>query len=398
MTQTTTLPAVAGHVFSFTVAASSKEKTKHSFGASPPAEREDAHAWQMQWSCPRPDDIVLSASANSRSLTACIEQRVSPYAQASLSCTASLSGRPSSLVMSVNRSLPHDCACSIGLTLPSNLLPEARWLLVARALNGEQEDRDKSKEKDKYRDAEEASPADHRLILTAKAHLSSVTLGASAAAKFKATPTDHFSLGIAADVTQEHLVSGYVALKTNFGKRTQAGLKVSVNPGGVIITPWISRLKQKLHLPLSLAFAPTVASSLLFTTLPLLLSALILRFVELPRRARIDAQVRQTKPFSRSLLLAPTPDLFSSRQRPARVMKAPPPPRPSGKRRSRAFAALALLYFLFLMLKQIRGAYSAPGGAEDRARRCSERPCHCQSAVRLRTAPPPHLPSLSPSK
>jgi hypothetical protein len=79
------------------------------------------------------------------------------------------------------------------------------------------------------------------------------------------------------------------------------------------------------------------------------------------------------------------------------VMKAPPPPRPSGKRRSRAFAVLALLYFLFLMLKQIRGAYSAPGGAEDRARRCSERPRNCQSAVRLRTAPPLAF-SLSPSK
>jgi len=306
MSQTTTLPAVHGHVFSFTVAASTKEKTKQSFGGSA-AEREDAHAWQMQWSCPRPDDIVLSASANTRSLTACIEQRVSPYAQASLSCTTSLSGCPSSLVMTLNRSLPRDCACSIGVTLPSTLLPEARWLLIARAFNGQQEEKDKSKEKDKYKEADDAPPPLHRLILTAKAHLSSVTLGCSAAAKFKATPTDHFSLGVQADVTQEHLVEGYVALKTNFGKRTQAGLKVSVNPGGVIITPWISRLKQKLHLPLSLAFAPTVASSLLFTTLPLLLSALILRFIELPRRSRIDAQVRPNPFPVQTSLVNPSP-------------------------------------------------------------------------------------------
>ncbi len=297
-----TMPAVAGHVFSFTVAASSKEKTKHSFGSSALTEREDAHAWQMQWSCARPDDIVLSATGNSRSVTAAIEQRVSPYAQASLSCTASLSGQPSSLVMSLNRSLPRDCACSIGVALPSSLMPEARWLLIVRGLNGRQDDKDKNKDENKYKDADDQSPADHRLIVTAKAHLSSVTLGASATAKFKATPTDHFSLGISADVTEEHLLSAFVALKTNFGKRTQAGLKVSVNPGGVVMTPWISRLKQKLHLPLSLAFASTVTSSLLFTAVPLLLSALILRFIELPRRSRLHAQVP-------SLLLHCSPDL-----------------------------------------------------------------------------------------
>ena len=288
MSQTIDLPTIAGHALSFTVAASSKEKDKHSSSTSQPAERVEAHAWQLQWSCPQPDDIVLSASGNSRSITAELQQRLSPHSQASLSCTSSWSATPSSLVMRLDRSLPHNCACSIGLALPSTLQPEARWALTARALGDQQKDKDKDKDKDDSQQVAEQ----HRLILAAKAHLSSVTLGASASAKFKATKTDHFSLGVTADATEEHLVSGFVAFKTNFGKRTQGGLKVSVNPGGVVITPWISRLKQKLHLPLSLSFAPTVTSAFLFTAAPLLLSALILRFIELPRRARVDSQAK----------------------------------------------------------------------------------------------------------
>lgn len=294
MSQTMDLPAICGHTFAVTVAASSKEKVKSSTGSlqsSQTTERQDAHAWQLQWSCPRPDDIVLSAAVNSRSITASIEQRVSPHAQASLSCTTSLLGTPSSLVMRLDRSLPGSCACSIGLALPSSLQPEARWAFTARALNVQQNHKDKDQDKDKDKDPVQQAASEHRLIFAAKAHLSSVTLGVSASAKFKATPTDHFSIGVAGDVTEEHPFSGFVALKTNLGKRTQAGLKFSVNAGGVVITPWISRLKQKLHLPLSLVFAPTLASSLLFTALPLALSALILRFIELPRRARIDSQV-----------------------------------------------------------------------------------------------------------
>jgi hypothetical protein len=287
MSQTMDLPTLAGHMFAVTVAASSKEKNKRSSVSSQLTEREDAHAWQLQWSCARPDDIVLSSTCNSRSVTASLQQRLSPYAQGSLSCTASVSGTPSSLVMRLDRSLPRHCACSIGLLLPSTLLPEARWAFTARALGVNQSDKDKDKDKD----AGQPAAAEHRLILAAKAHLSSVTLGASASAKFKATPTDHFSLGVSADVTQEHVVSAFVAIKTNFGKRTQAGMKFSVNAGGVVITPWVSRLKQKLHLPLSIAFAPTIASSLLFTVVPLALSALILRFIELPRRVRMDSQV-----------------------------------------------------------------------------------------------------------
>ncbi len=289
MSQTMDVPVMAGHALAFTVAASSKQKDKRSFVSPELLERQEAHAWQLQWSCARPDDIVLSATCNSRSLTAAIEQRVSPHAQASLSCTASMSGVPSSIVMRLDRALPHSCACSLGLALPSSLQPEARWAFTVRALSADnQSDKDKEKEKD----ASAAGAAEHRLVLAAKAHLSSVTLGASASAKFRATPTDHFSLGVSADVTQQHIVSGYVAIKTNFGKRTQAGVKFSVNAGGVVITPWISRLKQKLHLPLSIAFAPTIASSLFFTAVPLILSALILRFIELPRRARIDSQVK----------------------------------------------------------------------------------------------------------
>ena len=52
---------------------------------------------------------------------------------------------------------------------------------------------------------------------------------------------------------------------------------------------------------------PTVASSLLFTALPLLLSALILRFIELPRRSRIDAQVRPNPFPVQTSLLNPSP-------------------------------------------------------------------------------------------
>jgi hypothetical protein len=286
MSQTMDVPIMAGHMLAFTVAASSKEKNKRSSLSPHVAERQEAHAWQLEWSCARPDDVVLSATCSSRSLTAAIEQRVSPHAQASLSCTASMAGTPSSLVMRLDRALPFNCACSLGLALPSSLQPEARWAFTARALSVNQSDN----EKDKNKDNGSPSSSEHRLILACKAHLSRVTLGASVSAKVKATPTDHFSLGMSVDVTQQHLLSGFVAMKTNFGKRTQAGLKISVNAGGVVITPWISRLKQKLHLPLSIAFAPTIASSLLFTAGPLILSALILRFIELPRRARIDLQ------------------------------------------------------------------------------------------------------------
>jgi hypothetical protein len=200
--------------------------------------------------------------------------------------------------MQLDRSLPHHCACSIGIALPSSLLPEGRWAFTFRGLS--QQRNDKGKENDK--DFNQPAAEDHRFIIAARAHLSSVTLGASAVAKFKATPTDHFSLGITADVTEQHAISGFVAVKTNLGKRTQAGVKVAVNAGGVVVTPWINRLKQKLHLPLSFSFAPSIASSLLFTATPLILSALILRFIELPRRARVDAQVQPC-----SLLCHPRP-------------------------------------------------------------------------------------------
>jgi hypothetical protein len=288
MSQTMDVPIMAGQTLAVTVAASSKEKDRRS-SASQLTERQEAHAWQLQWSCARADDIVLSASCNSRSLTAAVEQRVSPHAQASISCTASMAGDPSSLVMRLDRALPGSCACSIGVALPSSLLPEARWAFTARAMSADQGEKDR----DKGNDAAAPSDAEHRLILGLKAHLSAATLGASATAKFKATPSDHFSLGVSADVTEKHVVSAFVAMKTNFGKRTQAGVKFSVNAGGVVVTPWMSRLKQKLHLPLSFAFAPTIASSLLFTVGPLVLSALILRFIELPRRARVDSQVQR---------------------------------------------------------------------------------------------------------
>ncbi len=378
MSQTMDLPAIGGHMFAFTVAASSKEKVKSLNGSLQRAgatERQDAHAWQLQWNSARPDDIVLSATLNSRSITAAIEQRVSPHAHASLSCTASLSGVPSSLVMRLDRALPGNCACSIGLALPSSLQPEARWAFTARALSGQQNDKEKDKDKDK--DAGQPATTEHRVILSAKAHLSAVTLGASASAKFKATPTDHFSLGLQADVTDEHVVSGFVALKTNFGKRTQAGLKISVNAGGVVLTPWFSRLKQKLHLPLSLVFAPTLASSLLFTAGPLLLSSLILRFIELPRRARIDAQVSTPTPS----LSHPTPNVQLQAKATARDETAAA----TEAKRQEAHSCVrspSPLYFYFLIHWQVRGADPAPGRAAAGAGGRAERPRYREGCVR----------------
>ena len=354
MSQTMDLPTIAGHMLTFTVAASSKEKVRHASGDSQPTERVDAHAWQVQWSCPRPDDIVLSASGNSRSITAELQQRLSPHSQGSLSCTAPWAGTPSSIVMRWDRSLPYNCACSIGLALPSTLLPEARWAFTARALGGQQND------KEREREGSQQVEARHRLVLSAKAHLSSVTMGAAATAKFKATPTDHFSLGVAADVTEEHVASGFVAVKTNFGKRTQAGLKVSVSAGGVVVTPWISRLKQKLHLPLSLAFAPTLTSTLLFTAAPLLLSALILRYIELPRRARVDSQAKAA---ARDESAAATE---AKRLEAQSCVRLPPPP----------------VYFPRKRSAQVRGAHPAAGGAEDGAGGRAERAGHREGCVR----------------